>query len=108
MVHVEWFVLGRCGERRCKEVLYALLQLLSKEQPQGSIEDLIPLISEEGGAAGVDVYDATVVGLIDADQHDCAAAIGPILQHNLLLQPVVLLDSLVDLVVHVLIILYGL
>lgn len=48
-----------------------------------------------------------MVGLIDTDEHDCATAIGPVLQDDLLLQPVILLDRLVDLVVHVLIVFYG-
>lgn len=49
-----------------------------------------------------------MIGLINADKHDGAAAVGPILQDDLLLEVVIFLDWLVDLVVHVFIVLYGL
>lgn len=49
-----------------------------------------------------------MVGLIYTNQHHRAAAIGPILKDDLLLQTVLLLDWLVDLIIHILIILDGL
>lgn len=104
MRHVEGLLLIR----RTQEVLYSFLQLLSEQQLQRSVQDLVPFIPEKRGTAGVSVDDDSVVGLIDADQHDRAAAIGPILQNDLLLKIIIVLDCLVDLIIHVLIIFNGL
>jgi hypothetical protein len=107
--HIEGlFLRGRREGGGNQEILDALLEFLGEEQLEGAVEDLVPLVAEEGGAAGIDVDDGAVVGLINADQHDGAAAVGPILQHDLLLQTVILLHRLVDLVVHVLVVLDGL
>lgn len=104
MRHVEGFLLAG----RTKEVLDAFFELLSEQQLQWSVQDLIPLVAKKRGTAGVGIDDDAMVGLVNANKHDGATAIGPILQHDLFLQVVIVLDGLVDLVVHVLVVLDGL
>lgn len=81
MRHVEGFLL--IG--RTQEILNAFLELLSEQQLQRSVQDLVPLIPKKRGAAGVSINNDPMIGLINADKHDGAAAVGPILQNYLLL-----------------------
>jgi hypothetical protein len=91
-----------------QKVLNFILELFGEERAQGVVLQLEFLVAERGGAAGVYIDNGPEGAVFYADQHDVARGVGPVLQGHPLLQLVLLLDGAVDLVEHVLVVLYAL
>ena len=91
-----------------QEVLYLIFQLFWKEHAQGVSLELKFLVSKCSGVAGIDIHNLSEGAILDADEHDVAGRVRPVLQCHLPLQFILLLDGAVDLVEHMLIVLYAL
>ena len=64
-----------------------------------SVDQLVLLVAEHGGAGGIEVDDVSVGGFLDADEEGGEAAVAPVLQDDPLIELVLFLGLLVDVVV---------